>query len=392
MIRRLLVFAMSLMMVITATGTIVNADSEVKEPSIDQSARDVQFKLVVRSSSQATWESFEELNQEQWVKAWAKKSEIKPQITEDGTVEQSMAWSDIELHVTSSNGEERFGLGAGSIVVDLDSGRQWKLNHSAWKLLQNRVVELRSQHYGELLSWQEAQIKVPRKGVIQVTDLETGLSFRVQRRAGSQHADVQPMTKADTAIMKQIYNGAWSWKRRAIIVSTSDNERLAASMHGMPHGGDGIPGNGFSGHFCIHFLGSTTHKSDSMDTAHQLMVYKAAGKLATYMDAASPDELAAALLEGVSQHDSSIVAIAGQGLIADKRDTTIRKLETITSIKLDKKQEIVSRSAASLEERVALTALVSRKGRKSSRETFVFTLARVSVELPWRITDIRLNR
>ncbi len=35
--------------------------------------------------------------------------------------------------------------------------------------------------------------------------------------------------------MKEIYGGKWSWKRRAIIVIHQD-QWIAASMHGMPHG------------------------------------------------------------------------------------------------------------------------------------------------------------
>lgn len=61
--------------------------------------------------------------------------------------------------------------------------------------------------------------------------METGLQFQVQRRAGKNHADVQPLTKQDTAVMKQIYQGKWSWKRRAILVR-KDDQFLAASMHG----------------------------------------------------------------------------------------------------------------------------------------------------------------
>ena len=57
--------------------------------------------------------------------------------------------------------------------------------------------------------------------------------------------------------MKTIYNGKWSWKRRAILIITHD-QLLAASMHGMPHGAGALK-NGFPGHFCVHFYGSTTH-------------------------------------------------------------------------------------------------------------------------------------
>lgn len=108
-----------------------------------------------------------------------------------------------------------------------------------------------------------------------VTDVETGKSFWVQRRGGSKHADSQPLTTKDTAIMKQIYGGEWSWARRAIVVAV-DNQNLAASMNGMPHG-DGALDNGFPGHFCIHFLNSRTHGTDNLDPQHQAMVQKAAG-------------------------------------------------------------------------------------------------------------------
>ena len=53
--------------------------------------------------------------------------------------------------------------------------------------------------------------------------------------------------------MKTIYQGKWSWQRKAIIVELEDGRRLAASMHGMPHGAGAIRGNNFNGHFCVHF-------------------------------------------------------------------------------------------------------------------------------------------
>jgi len=108
-----------------------------------------------------------------------------------------------------------------------------------------------------------------------VTDVRTGISFKVQRRGGSKHADVQPLTAADTAKMKQLY-GQWSWGRRAILV-TVNGRTMAASMNGMPHGAGAITGNNFPGHFCIHFLGSRTHGTNSLDPDHQYMVRVAAG-------------------------------------------------------------------------------------------------------------------
>jgi peptidoglycan hydrolase-like protein with peptidoglycan-binding domain len=129
----------------------------------------------------------------------------------------------------------------------------------------------------ELLSWSQASQLFPRKSTACVTDVDTGRSFNIYRYGGTLHADVEPLTANDTAIMKGIYGGAWSWSRRAIIVEVA-GKRIAASMNGMPHGGQDIRGNNFNGQFCIHFLGSRTHGSNRVDPAHQAMVQKAATK------------------------------------------------------------------------------------------------------------------
>ena len=130
--------------------------------------------------------------------------------------------------------------------------------------------------YGELVPWEEADKLFPKYARVRVIDVDTRLAFWVQRRAGSDHAHVQPLTKEDTEIMKTIYQGKWSWQRKAILVELENGRRLAASMHGMPHGAGAIQGNNFKGHFCIHFSGSTTHGSKKPNTAHQIMVWKAA--------------------------------------------------------------------------------------------------------------------
>jgi hypothetical protein len=104
----------------------------------------------------------------------------------------------------------------------------------------------------EMLPWEDVNEILPNKTKFTIIDVETGLQFRVQRRAGNQHADVQLLTREDTQIMKKIYNGKWSWKRRAIIVLISD-QMIAAFIHGMPHGAGALQ-NGFLGHFFVHFL------------------------------------------------------------------------------------------------------------------------------------------
>lgn len=131
--------------------------------------------------------------------------------------------------------------------------------------------------YGALLPWEEANEIFPMFATAKITDIYSGASFYVQRREGSSHVDAQPLTAEDTAIMKNIYNNQWSWDRKGIIVEIG-GYRIAASMHGMPHGGGKIADNNFPGHFCIHFFGSLVH-GGGMDTQHHREILKAAGKL-----------------------------------------------------------------------------------------------------------------
>ena len=66
----------------------------------------------------------------------------------------------------------------------------------------------------------------------------------------------------------------WVPLRRPIRVKYNGHV-YAASMNGMPHGISTISGNGFDGHFCIHFYKSRTHESDVVDQAHQDCVAQA---------------------------------------------------------------------------------------------------------------------
>ncbi|USK74362.1 hypothetical protein [Peribacillus frigoritolerans] len=159
----------------------------------------------------------------------------------------------------------------------------------------------------EMLPWEIVNNIIPNKTIFTIIDIETGLSFKVQRRAGSHHADVQPLTKEDTQIMKKIYNNKWSWNRRAIIVLIN-NQMIAASMHGMPHGAGALP-NGFSGHFCVHFSGSITHRLKNEDLSHKLMILKAAGKLDDYIQTVNPYELIRIFTIAINQGNQELLAM-----------------------------------------------------------------------------------
>lgn len=106
-----------------------------------------------------------------------------------------------------------------------------------------------------------------------ITDVATGIAWKEIRKGGSNHADVQPVTAADTAAMKAAV-GKWSWDRRAIFV-TIDGVNYAASMNCMPHGSGSIKNNNFNGHHCIHFTNSRGHSSNKVCSLHQAAIQKA---------------------------------------------------------------------------------------------------------------------
>lgn len=169
-------------------------------------------------------------------------------------------------------------------------------------------VYKRANSFGQPLPWSEVALVFPRYTVGVVEDLETGKSFAVERRGGTYHADVQPVTAKDSQVFREIFGGSGTWKRRAIIVEVG-MQRIAASMNGMPHGSGKIQGNNFTGHFCIHFLGSKVHKSGKVDFAHQMMIWKAAGQPITPFQKASPREVVELVVTAINQDDGELAVL-----------------------------------------------------------------------------------
>ena len=143
----------------------------------------------------------------------------------------------------------------------------------------------------------KVQYIFPRGKNAKVTDVKTGKSFMIKRTFGTNHADVETLTKEDTEIMKEIWGG-YSWERRAVVVEV-DGHYIAGSMTAMPHAGldsqpavkvvngrsggygrgqnlDAVKNNGMDGHVDIHFLNSRTHGTNTMQKIHQDKVKEAA--------------------------------------------------------------------------------------------------------------------
>lgn len=126
--------------------------------------------------------------------------------------------------------------------------------------------------------WNSVRPTIPRGDIFILTDAETGLSFRVKRLGGSNHADVEPLTHRDTAVLMRIYGGSWCWERRAVVVHIGSS-LYSGSINGYPHGSQSIYNNNFSGHICLHFRGSRLHTTNTMDSDHQRMIDSTAGKI-----------------------------------------------------------------------------------------------------------------
>ena len=109
-----------------------------------------------------------------------------------------------------------------------------------------------------------------------VTDVKTGITYKVKRCGGYNHADVEPLTAYDTWQMFRIYNQKWAWDRHAVIVTFSNGVSSAASINGMPHGDSSITDNNMDGHTCIHFSGSLTPGTSNLDPDHQAAIQEAA--------------------------------------------------------------------------------------------------------------------
>lgn len=283
----------------SATGQPLTASAPAKTND--------ELELSLGASPGSEFRSVLRFRSKKW-SGWLRKLEET-----DAAAATAPSYSDLVLTVKPGSG----GLAAvyrwneTNDTLSLVSGnvtgkRAYKVPEAMAEAIRTAKTALSNAHFGRTADWPAANRLLPRASYYTITDVETGLRFRGQRRAGSSHADVQPLTKADSAVMKQIFGGQWSWHRRAILVDSPEGP-IAASMHGMPHGGDGIPGNNFNGHFCVHFDGTVTHGSGHADPAHQAMVHKAAGKLEEYHRSLSPNQLADLFLVASSQKDAHLL-------------------------------------------------------------------------------------
>jgi len=193
--------------------------------------------------------------------------------------------------------QKKNGLVADGVVGKIT--RRALLANDKKKVTSNFTLMSNVKHsnIGALDWFSKVQYIWPRGTNAIVTDVNTGKSFNLKRTYGTNHADVEPLTKKDTAIIKDLWNG-WSWERRAVVVQVGKSI-IAGSMAGMPHAGvdsasaekvvsgrscnygrgqnlDSVKNNGVNGVMDLHFKNSRNHNTNKVKKEHQDMVIKAA--------------------------------------------------------------------------------------------------------------------
>lgn len=127
----------------------------------------------------------------------------------------------------------------------------------------------------EKVNWYNGGSSILSKGeYAYILDIDTGLIVRIRCLYGSNHADVEPATKADTLKLLKIAGGSFSWDSHAVILR-ADGRYIAAAINTMPHGEEAITDNGYNGQFCLHLSGSKTHGSDTVNEEHQDSIQRA---------------------------------------------------------------------------------------------------------------------
>ena len=85
-------------------------------------------------------------------------------------------------------------------------------------------------------------------------DPDTGISWTLRIMSRGNHADVEPLTAADTEAMFRAFGNKEDWGPKVVYVQLPDGRWSIAATHNVAHGGQTISDNNFDGQNCVHFL------------------------------------------------------------------------------------------------------------------------------------------
>ena len=131
----------------------------------------------------------------------------------------------------------------------------------------------------KLLMWYtEIKPTIKSGQTVLVYEPKSGSSFKLRLYSLGRHADSEPLTAQDTAIMKAAWGGKFSWDEKPVYVLLPNGTWALASMHCMPHLSGSIKDNDFDGHLCVHFprtLEETSKLDPKNGVRHQMDIRKA---------------------------------------------------------------------------------------------------------------------
>jgi len=110
---------------------------------------------------------------------------------------------------------------------------------------------------GALSNWESINTQFPVDMQVSVTDLYTGATYNVTRTGGVNCAQVVTSSADDFAAYTETFGGGESWEHRSVLVRIGA-ATYAASIFGMPTGGQALNGSGMLGYTTLYFNNSKT--------------------------------------------------------------------------------------------------------------------------------------
>lgn len=89
---------------------------------------------------------------------------------------------------------------------------------------------------------------------ITVFDPATNLQWTLRLYSLGRHADSEPLTATDTAIMYKAFGYTNTWTPKPVYVKLPSGTWTLATTHNVAHLSGSISNNNFDGHLCVHFL------------------------------------------------------------------------------------------------------------------------------------------
>ncbi|MGI6172459.1 MAG: SH3 domain-containing protein [Christensenellales bacterium] len=117
--------------------------------------------------------------------------------------------------------------------------------------------------------------RFPRGKVASIVEIKSGIRMKIRRVGGKNHIDAEPATIRDTAKLKKMYRGKFSWSTKPVLLVVG-RSYYAASINSYPHGKEISKTNGYNGQFCLHLKNSKHHLNGKPDIRHQRSIRAAA--------------------------------------------------------------------------------------------------------------------